>query len=74
MRIFGEKVITKLRCPPLLKWGCQSEEGGSLNLPPPARFVEMLTNEIIFSNEKIIRIYGILNNKILCEVLWKKIL
>ena len=33
---------------------------GGLNLPPPARFVEMLTNEIIFSDEKIIRIYGIL--------------
>ena len=53
---------------PTSKVGCQSEEGGSLNLTPPARFVEMLTNEIIFSDEKIIRIYGILKKRLRLSV------
>jgi len=38
----------KVRCLPLLKRGCNLEEGGSLNLSPPARLVEMLMNENFF--------------------------
>ncbi len=44
--------ITMLRCPPPLRWGFISEAGGSLNLPPPASIVEMLTNVIFSSNEE----------------------